>query len=93
MASYDGAPAGYSDIGAAWRKELELGIEDVRAVVERLYGQVTRLYQLLHSVVRDALQRQYGPHLVPHDKPIPVHLSGGWIEGTLRNISALSYTK
>ncbi|XP_063862222.1 angiotensin-converting enzyme-like [Scylla paramamosain] len=66
---------GYSDMGDAWRGELELGCE-ARAAVARLYIQVAPLYRLLHAVARDALQRQYGTHLVQHNKPLPVHLSG-----------------
>ncbi|XP_059062586.1 angiotensin-converting enzyme-like [Achroia grisella] len=65
--------SGYSDIGAAWRDELE--VPNLKLLSRNLYDQIRPLYELLHGVARFYLRKQYGD-LVPEFGYLPAHLLG-----------------
>ncbi|CAG9136928.1 unnamed protein product [Plutella xylostella] len=65
---------GYTDIGAAWREELE--IPNLRQKCRELYESIRPLYKLLHGVVRFFLRHKYYARGVPETGPIPAHYLG-----------------
>ncbi|XP_037076230.1 angiotensin-converting enzyme-like [Pollicipes pollicipes] len=66
--------AGFADMGAVWRHELEM--PDIEQTARGLSEEVRPLYEQLHALVRSALRRHYGPKLVSSRGPIPAHLLG-----------------
>ncbi|KAF0303947.1 Angiotensin-converting enzyme [Amphibalanus amphitrite] len=66
--------AGFPDMGAVWRYELEM--PNIEQTAAGLYEEIKPLYQQLHALVRAQLRSYYGPQLVSDDGPIPAHLLG-----------------
>ncbi|XP_043197042.1 angiotensin-converting enzyme-like isoform X2 [Amphibalanus amphitrite] len=66
--------AGFPDMGAVWRYELEM--PNIEQTAAGLYEEIKPLYQQLHALVRAQLRSYYGPQLVSADGPIPAHLLG-----------------
>lgn len=64
--------AGFSDIGAAWRDELEA--DDLEKMVDELYQEIRPLFRKLHSFVMAKLSPVYG--FDTSSGLIPSHLLG-----------------
>ena len=67
---------GYKDAGDLWRGGYDMPAEDFAKEVDRLWNQVTPLYDQLHCYVRANLNETYGDEAVPLDKPIRADLLG-----------------
>jgi peptidyl-dipeptidase A len=67
---------GYKDLGALWRSNYDMPADDFAAELDRLWAQVKPLYDALHTHVRAALVKKYGPKVVSPTGPIPAHLLG-----------------
>ncbi len=67
---------GYKDLGAMWRSNYDMPADDFAKELDRLWGQVKPLYDVLHCYVRSELGKTYGEDNVPQNKPIPAHLLG-----------------
>ena len=67
---------GFNDMGELWRSGYDMPVEDFRQEVERLWGQMSPLYEQLHCYTADTLRQYYGEEQVPVGEPIPAHLLG-----------------
>lgn len=67
---------GYADAGNLWRAGYDMDADDFATEVDRLWGQVSPLYDELHCYVRAGLNEQYGDTVVPMDEPIRADLLG-----------------
>ncbi|TDU28766.1 peptidyl-dipeptidase A [Panacagrimonas perspica] len=67
---------GFKDTGELWRGGYDMSPAEFDAEVERLWGQVKPMYDDLHCLVRDKLNKKYGDAVVPKDGLIPAHLLG-----------------
>ena len=67
---------GFNDMGELWRSGYDMPVADFREEVERLWSQVSPLYEQLHCYTADKLRKTYGEDLVPRGDPIPAHLLG-----------------
>ncbi len=75
---------GFDDLGAMWRSKYDMPHDEFAAEVERLWQQVSPLYEALHAHVRASLIEEYGPERVPEKGPIPAHLLGNmWAQSWL----------
>jgi peptidyl-dipeptidase A len=81
----EGAAAlGFADTGALWRSGYDMPPDDFAAELDRLWGQVSPLYEALHCYVRAELSEEYGPDVVPASGPIPAHVLGNmWAQDWL----------
>ena len=77
---------GFADLGELWRAGYDMPPEAFTAEVERLWGQVSPLYESLHCHVRGSLAAEYGSAIVPPDGPIPAHLLGNMWSQTWANV-------
>ena len=76
LANEGASELGFSDLGTMWRSVYDMPPEEFPGELDRLWGEVTPLYEALHCHVRAKLGEQYGTDLVPQDGPIPAHLLG-----------------
>jgi len=76
LANEGAAELGFSDLGTMWRSAYDMPPEEFPAELDRLWGEVSPLYEALHCLVRAKLGEQYGTDLVPQDGSIPAHLLG-----------------
>lgn len=67
---------GFADAGALWRSQYDMPPDEFAEEVDRLWEQVSPLYEALHCHVRAELQEEYGTDVVPPGEPIPAHLLG-----------------
>lgn len=67
---------GFADTGAIWRSQYDMPADAFAGEMERIWQQVSPLYQSLHQYVRLKLQQTYGKNEVPDQGPIPAHLFG-----------------
>jgi peptidyl-dipeptidase A len=67
---------GYKDTGAMWRSNYDMPPDDFAKEMDRLWGQVSPLYNSLHCYARWKLVEKYGADVVPPTGPIPAHLMG-----------------
>ncbi|MCB9676148.1 MAG: M2 family metallopeptidase [Alphaproteobacteria bacterium] len=67
---------GFADMGLLWRSGYDMEPDAFAAEVDRLYAQVSPLYEQLHCHVRAELNEKYGESVVPAKGPIPAHLLG-----------------
>ena len=67
---------GFADISDLWRSKYDMPADDFAAETDRLWEQVSPLYEQLHCHVRAKLAETYGSDVVPEDQPIPAHLLG-----------------
>ena len=73
----EGAKAlGFNDMGELWRSGYDMPVADFGDEVERLWSQVSPLYEQLHCYTADRLRQAYGEEIVPVGEPIPAHLLG-----------------
>ena len=67
---------GFNDMGELWRAGYDMPVADFREEVERLWSQVSPLYEQLHCYTANKLRQAYGEDRVPEGQPIPAHLLG-----------------
>ncbi|QHS11573.1 M2 family metallopeptidase [Sinimarinibacterium sp. NLF-5-8] len=67
---------GFADLGELWRAGYDMSPAQFDAEVERLWTQVSPLYDALHCHVRAKLNQRYGDEVVPPKGLIPAHLLG-----------------
>ncbi len=67
---------GYADAGALWRSGYDMDADAFATEVDRLWDQVSPLYEQLHCYVRGELNEAYGSEVVPLDEPIRADLLG-----------------
>ena len=67
---------GFNDMGELWRSGYDMPVADFGDEVERLWSQVSPLYEELHCYTADKLRQAYGEEIVPVGEPIPAHLLG-----------------
>ena len=67
---------GFADTGDMWRSGYDMDSAAFRLEADRLWQQVSPLYDQLHCHVRAELSEQYGRERVPPDQPVPAHLLG-----------------
>ena len=67
---------GFNDMGELWRSGYDMPVEDFSGEVERLWSQVSPLYEQLQCYAADTLRQYYGEETVPAGEPIPAHLLG-----------------
>jgi peptidyl-dipeptidase A len=68
---------GYADTGAMWRAGYDMPADQFASETDRLWTQVSPLYEQLHCFVRDRLQQTYGVEKGQvAGGMIPAHLTG-----------------
>jgi len=67
---------GFEDMGNLWRSGYDMDPDAFSTEIDRLYEQVSPLYEQLHCHVRAELNEKYGDDVVPAKGPIPAHLLG-----------------
>lgn len=67
---------GFADTGALWRGGYDMPADEFTAEADRLWAQVSPLYESLHCYVRDKLVEEYGDAAVTDSGMIPAHLLG-----------------
>jgi peptidyl-dipeptidase A len=67
---------GFSDLSDLWKSRYDMPAQAFETEVDRLWQQVSPLYQDLHCYARRKLQGRYGKKLVADGQPIPAHLLG-----------------
>ena len=77
---------GYDNAGALWRAGYDMDSDDFATEVDRLWGQVSPLYNQLHCFVRGELNDTYGDGVVPLDQSIRADLLGNMWAQTWGNI-------
>ncbi|MFP6572741.1 MAG: M2 family metallopeptidase, partial [Vicinamibacterales bacterium] len=80
---------GFSDMGEMWRSSYDMEPNEFRAELERLWGQVSPLYESLHCLVRAELGETYGTAIVDPQGLIPAHLLGNMWSQTWANVHEL----
>ena len=80
---------GFDDLGTMWRSDYDMDPADFPGELDRLWQQVSPLYQALHCHVRARLGEAYGADVVPADGPIPAHLLGNMWAQSWENIYEL----
>ncbi|REJ73412.1 MAG: peptidase M2 family protein [Acidobacteria bacterium] len=86
LANQGAVDLGYADLGELWRSKYDMTPAEFAAEVDRLWQQVSPLYESLHCHVRAVLGEKYGAEVVPQDGPIPAHLLGNMWAQTWSNI-------
>ena len=67
---------GFADTGTLWRSGYDMTPQQFSADLERVWAEVSPLYQELHTYVRKKLIRKYGAVAQRKDGMIPAHLLG-----------------
>ncbi|QDF75238.1 MULTISPECIES: M2 family metallopeptidase [Shewanella] len=67
---------GYANLSELWRSQYDMQPDAFSDELDRLWGQVSPLYESLHCYVRGELNEQYGDEVAPEQGPIPAHLLG-----------------
>lgn len=67
---------GFDDTGHLWRSGYDMDADAFYEEADRLWNQVSPLYEALHCHVRAELNERYGDERVPADGAIPAHLLG-----------------
>lgn len=67
---------GFADAGAMWRAGYDMPPADFAKLVDRLWGQVSPLYEQLHCYVRAKLSAKYGAAVQKPTGPIRSDLTG-----------------
>ncbi len=80
---------GFADLGAMWRSKYDMAPEEFSVEVDRLWQQVSPLYEALHCFVRGRLSEAYGAELVPPTGLIPAHVVGNMWAQSWTNIYPL----
>jgi peptidyl-dipeptidase A len=77
---------GFDDLGTMWRSAYDMDPADFPGELDKLWEQVSPLYEALHCHVRARLGETYGTEIVPADGPIPAHLLGNMWAQSWENI-------
>lgn len=80
---------GFDDLGTMWRSAYDMDPAAFPGELDRLWAQVSPLYEALHCHVRAKLLEQYGSEIVPSNGPIPAHLLGNMWAQSWENIYEL----
>jgi len=80
---------GFDDMGVAWRSGYDMTPAEFEAETDRLWQQVSPLYEQLHCLVRAELNEEYGDDVVPLGKAIPAHVTGNMWAQSWENIYPL----
>jgi peptidyl-dipeptidase A len=67
---------GFTDMGHLWKSGYDMAPAELEAEVDRLWKQVSPLYEALQCHVRAELSEKYGKELVPEHGLIPTQLTG-----------------
>jgi len=67
---------GFSDMGDMWKSGYDMTPDEFEKETDRLWKQVSPLYQDLHCYTRAKLAERYGEERVPLGGPIPAHILG-----------------
>jgi len=67
---------GFPDLGELWRSGYDMETDAFAEEVERLWNDMSPLYEALHCYVRAKLVEHYGADQVDPEGPIPAHLLG-----------------
>jgi peptidyl-dipeptidase A len=67
---------GYRNLGELWRSHYDMSPRMFQADLDRLWEEVSPLYEQLHCYARGKLSVRYGKSKVPEHGPIPAHLLG-----------------
>ncbi|NND57809.1 MAG: M2 family metallopeptidase [Xanthomonadales bacterium] len=76
LANEGAAELGFDDLGTMWRSAYDMDPAEFPGELDRLWEQVSPLYEALHCHVRAQLQEVYGSETVAAGEPIPAHLLG-----------------
>ncbi len=77
---------GFSDVGTMWRGGYDMPADDFEKEVDRLWAQVSPLYEQLHCHVRAELAQKYGTDKVAADGLIPAHVTGNMWSQSWENL-------
>jgi peptidyl-dipeptidase A len=77
---------GFSDLGTMWRSAYDMDPADFPGELDRVWEQISPLYEALHCHVRARLNEFYGDEVVPAEGPIPAHLLGNMWAQNWENI-------
>jgi peptidyl-dipeptidase A len=86
LANEGATELGFADLGTLWRSAYDMDPAQFPAELDRLWAQVSPLYNALHCHVRARLGEVYGSDVVPQDGPIPAHLLGNMWAQSWENI-------
>jgi peptidyl-dipeptidase A len=67
---------GFDNLAELWKSGYDMTTAEFEQETERLWRQVSPLYEQLHCYVRDRLADHYGEDKVSRSGPIPAHLLG-----------------
>ncbi|MEM6367174.1 MAG: M2 family metallopeptidase [Myxococcota bacterium] len=76
LANEGAGDIGFPDLGELWRSGYDMKTDAFAYEVERLWNQMSPLYEALHCYVRSKLVEHYGADKVDPKGPIPAHLLG-----------------
>jgi peptidyl-dipeptidase A len=76
LANEGATELGFNDLGTMWRSAYDMEPALFPGELDKLWDQVSPLYEALHCHVRASLQEQYGADIVATGGPIPAHLLG-----------------
>ncbi len=86
LANEGAAELGFDDLGTMWRSAYDMDPAEFPGELDKLWEQVSPLYEALHCHVRARLGEVYGTDVVPQDGPIPAHLLGNMWAQSWENI-------
>jgi peptidyl-dipeptidase A len=86
LANEGAAEMGFADQGTMWRSAYDMDPAEFPGELDRVWAQVSPLYEALHCHVRARLQEKYGAEIVPPGGPIPAHLLGNMWAQSWENI-------
>jgi len=89
LANEGAAQLGFNDLGTMWRSAYDMDPADFPGELDRIWEQVSPLYEALHCHVRARLEETYGSEIVPAGGPIPAHLLGNMWAQSWENIYEL----
>ena len=76
LANEGAAELGFDDLGTMWRSAYDMDPAAFPGELDKVWEQVSPLYEALHCHVRARLGEVYGSETVPANGPIPAHLLG-----------------
>lgn len=79
---------GFENLGVLWRSRYDMSPEDFEAMTDRLWEQVSPLYEKLHCYVRKELAQKY-PGVVEKTGTLPAHVLGNMWAQSWANVYPL----
>ena len=89
LANEGASELGFEDLGTMWRSGYDMDPAAFPGELDKLWEQVSPLYEALHCHVRARLGEVYGSDVVPASGPIPAHLLGNMWAQSWENILEL----